>query len=77
MPGNLQDIPPAVILSWPPPNYVDPVQRTWLPAYSGLLQGIATLMVVLRLWLRWRNRAGALGLDDVRSYGQHNSNKGY
>lgn len=66
MPGNLQTIPLEVFASWPKPNYVDPVRRAWMPIYAGILQGVMTLMLVLRLWLRFRNRAGALGLDDVR-----------
>lgn len=66
MPGNLQNIPASVIASWPTPNYIDPVRRTWMPAYAGVLQVVMTLMLGTRLWLRTQKKAGALGLDDVR-----------
>ena len=46
-------------------NYVDPVERTWLPAYSATLLGASTLLLFLRLWLRVARQAGMLGLDDV------------
>ncbi|KAK4900655.1 hypothetical protein LTR27_002371 [Elasticomyces elasticus] len=66
MPGNLADIPTSVILTWPPPNYAHPnPQRTWLVPFVGVLQGITTLLVVTRLWLRARQQAGQLGLDDA------------
>ncbi|KAK5716092.1 hypothetical protein LTR15_009917 [Elasticomyces elasticus] len=61
MPGNLADIPTSVILTWPPPNYAHPnPQRTWIVPFVGVLQGITTL-----LWLRARQQAGQLGLDDA------------
>ena len=65
MPGNIQDISPAVIATWPEPNYKDPVTRDWMPEYAGVLQALTTLMVGTRLWLRVQKKAGALGLDDV------------
>lgn len=65
MPGNLQSVDPAVIAQWPTPNYVDPVRRTWMPAYAGVLQAITTVMVGTRLVLRAQRKAGPLGLDDV------------
>lgn len=65
MPGNFQGVPASVIASWPPPNYVDPQRRTWIVPLAGVLQAIVTFMVGTRLWLRARNRAGPLGLDDA------------
>ncbi|KAK0887819.1 hypothetical protein LTR02_016883 [Friedmanniomyces endolithicus] len=66
MPGNLQDIPASVILTWPPPNYEHPnPQRTWIGPWVGVLQSVMTLMVGTRLWLRATQKAGKLGLDDV------------
>jgi hypothetical protein len=65
MSGNLHRPDPSVYLSWPTPNYVNPVRRSWMPAYAGTLQAASTLVVVLRLWLRARKQAGPLGLDDV------------
>lgn len=65
MPGNIINLTPADILKWPKANYVDPAERTWMPPYAGCLYGLATVMVGLRLWLRWTKRAGGLGVDDV------------
>jgi len=65
MPGNLQPIPESVLASWPTPNYDDPVRRTWMPAYAGILQALTTLLLGTRFWLRIRKQAGALGLDDA------------
>lgn len=56
-----------MLASWPQPNYVNPVERTWMPAYAGVLQAVTTILVSLRLGLRLRNKAGSLGLDDVRA----------
>jgi hypothetical protein len=67
MSGNIQNIPLSVLLSWPTPNYDDPVRRTWMPLYAGILQAASTLTVLTRLWLRARGQAGPLGLDDVRT----------
>ena len=65
MPGNIINLTPADVLSWPKPNYVDPVRRTWMPIFAGITFGAATLMVAMRFWLRIRGHAGKLGLDDV------------
>lgn len=65
MPGNIINLTPEDILRWPKPNYVDPVERSWMPPYAACLYGVATLMAALRLWLRWTKRAGSLGVDDV------------
>ncbi len=59
MPGNIMTIPLEQFSKWPVPNYIDPVQRTWMPIYVGILQGFMTIMLSLRLWLRFQNRAGA------------------
>lgn len=67
MPGNIHTIPLDVILTWPKPNYIDPVRRAWMPEFAGILAAVTSLMVITRLWLRTRKQAGALGLDDVRS----------
>ncbi|KAK5173751.1 uncharacterized protein LTR77_002432 [Saxophila tyrrhenica] len=64
MPGNIANITPATIASWPEPNYVDPVERRWMPVYAGVLYGVSTLLIALRLWLRVLKQAGGLGLDD-------------
>jgi hypothetical protein len=66
MSGNLHRLDPSVYLTWPPPNYIDPVRRSWMPAYAGTLQAASSIAVILRLWLRARKQAGPLGLDDVR-----------
>lgn len=38
-----------------------------LPVYSGVLQAVMTLIVGIRVWLRFRGKAGTLGLDDVNA----------
>lgn len=55
----------SVIASWPQPNYVDPVTRSWMPAYAITWQVAAALLVGVRFWLRLTRRAGGLGLDDA------------
>lgn len=65
MPGNFNDIPPKVIASWPKPNYIDPVRRSWLPAFSCALLGVSTVLIAGRFYLRARKEAGDFGLDDL------------
>ncbi|SMQ50710.1 unnamed protein product [Zymoseptoria tritici ST99CH_3D7] len=65
MPGNLELPPPEVIAAWPAPNHVNPERRAWMPAFSGTLQAVTTLLVVTRLILRAQRRAGGLGIDDA------------
>lgn len=67
MPGNIINLTPADVATWPTPNYVNPVTRRWLPAFSVTLFAVATSMVAMRFWLRMRGHAGKLGLDDVSS----------
>ncbi|KAI7163172.1 hypothetical protein KC349_g1464 [Hortaea werneckii] len=62
MPGNLPDVD---FSSWPTPNYVDPVERTWMPAYSITLTVASSIPILIRLFLRFRNEGGGLGLDDL------------
>ena len=65
--SNILDFTPELIASWPAPNYENPARITWMPIYASVWFGAATLLVVVRLWLRWRGHAGQLGLDDVSS----------
>ncbi|KAK5125205.1 hypothetical protein LTR85_000881 [Meristemomyces frigidus] len=65
MPGNIISITPADIATWPTPNYVNPVERTWMPEYACILYAVSTVMVATRLWLRSNKKAGGLGLDDA------------
>jgi hypothetical protein len=66
MPGNLRGIPTSVISTWPAPNYEHPAdRRTWIVPFAGIFQGIMMIVVGMRLWLRLRNQAGQLGLDDL------------
>lgn len=50
---------------WPPPNYVNPYERTWLPPIVIVLWIIATVFFALRIILRIRGIAGLFGIDDV------------
>lgn len=51
--------------SWPTPNYIDPVERHWLPPCASVLYGIATITISIRIFVRLRHSAtGGFGLDD-------------
>lgn len=65
MPGNIVNLTPETIATWPTPNYVDPVERSWMPIYAGVIYGFSSLLIALRLWLRLLKQAGGLGLDDI------------
>ncbi|KAK4997559.1 hypothetical protein LTR66_003038 [Elasticomyces elasticus] len=64
MPGNIHDVPIAVIESWPAPNFVNPVRRNWMPAYAITLQVLTTILVSARFWSRLKRQAGGFGTDD-------------
>lgn len=56
--------------STPTPNYTDPPTRSWLPAYAIPFHACATLLVAVRVGLRYHRKAGGFGVDDVsRSQG--------
>ncbi|GAB7336224.1 hypothetical protein MBLNU13_g08991t2 [Cladosporium sp. NU13] len=63
--GNIQEIPPEVLKSWPRPNYVDPVRRDWMPAFALVWQIASTILVWGRFYLRVRRLAGPFGYDDA------------
>ena len=63
--GNIQEIPPEVLASWPKPNYVDPVRRDWMPAFALCWQIASTILVWGRFYLRVRKLAGPFGYDDA------------
>ena len=65
MSGNIINLASADVSSWPTPDYIDTVQRTWMLPLSGVLFAAATLIVAIRFYLRARGYAGNLGLDDV------------
>jgi hypothetical protein len=65
MSGNLNRLDPAIYATWPTPDYANPERRSWMPIYAGVLQGVSSLIVITRLWLRVNNKAGSFGLDDV------------
>ena len=65
--SNILDQTPDVIAKWPKANYDNPDQLTWLPIYSCIWFGAATIMVAMWFWLRSRGHAGRLGLNDVSS----------
>ena len=65
MPGNFHEVPASIIATWPKPNYVDPVRRTWLPALACTLLAVSTVLISGRFFLRIRKQAGAFGYDDA------------
>ena len=58
-------IPISVAASWPSPNYTNPERRTWLLPYSVALQTFVTIVLLVRLWVRFTKQAGKIGPDDV------------
>ena len=65
MPGNFHEVPESVVAGWPAPDYNTKDRRSWLPVLACTLLGVATVLVVARLYLRTRRQAGDFGLDDV------------
>lgn len=63
--GNIQEIPPSVLKSWPTPNYVYPIRRTWMPVFALTWQVASTILVWGRFYLRIRHLAGPFGYDDA------------
>jgi hypothetical protein len=63
--SDVRPIPESVILSWPTPNYIDPVRRgPALVIVNSLLLPIALIVVGLRLYTRLIVCRSA-GLDDL------------
>jgi hypothetical protein len=63
--SDVRPIPLSVILSWPKPNYVDPVRRgPALVIVNSLLLPLALIVVGLRLYTRLAICRSA-GLDDL------------
>ena len=65
MPANFYTLTKADIDAWPPRNYVDPVDRQWMPAFAIVWQVISTVLAAGRFYLRARGMAGAFGVDDL------------
>ncbi|CAK1367208.1 hypothetical protein CB0940_10519 [Cercospora beticola] len=63
--GGFKDIDLEEISKWPTPNYINPVRRTWMPAFLLVWQIAVTIMLSGRFYLRARKLAGTFGLDDV------------
>jgi hypothetical protein len=57
-------IPFSVAAQWPSPNYTNPERRTWLVPYSVTLQVFVTIVLLVRLWVRFTRQAGKIGPDD-------------
>lgn len=63
MPGGVPP-PIEVILSWPVPNYDDPVTRPKaMPVLAGILGFFTLTLFLARLWVRIKMQRNA-GLDD-------------
>jgi hypothetical protein len=64
MPGGFHP-PLSVILSWPPPNYTDPIGKGPQLLVVTIIFGILSVFfVVARLWSRIKVQKNA-GLDDL------------
>ena len=68
MPGNIINLTPADIAAWPTPNYDNPDEETWATPYAVIWYAASTLLLGLRLWLRFTAKAGNVGLDDVSDH---------
>jgi hypothetical protein len=63
MPGGLHP-PLEVMLSWPTPNYINPVtQPKAIPILACVLGPLAVCLLFTRLWVRIRMQRNA-GADD-------------
>ena len=63
--SDVRPVPLAVLLSWPEPNYVDPIRRgPALVIVNSLLLPVALIIVGLRLYTRLVICRSA-GLDDL------------
>jgi hypothetical protein len=63
--SDIRPVPLSVILSWPQPNYVDPIRRgPALVIVNSLLLPVALVVVGLRLYTRLVICCSA-GLDDL------------
>jgi hypothetical protein len=63
--SDIRPVPLAVLLSWPRPNYVDPIRRgPALVIVNSLLLPVALVIVGLRLYTRLVICRSA-GLDDL------------
>lgn len=65
MPGVFHTTTLQEIASWPKPNYVDPVERTWLPPYAITLCAVGCVFTAGRIYLRSTKRPSAFGWDDA------------
>lgn len=61
MGGNIADM---FSFDPPHPDYDNPAQRTWLPAFSLVWQILTTLVVLGRFYLRAKHKGGGFGFDD-------------
>ena len=57
-------IPLTAIAQWPAPNLIDPERRTWIIPFAIILEVLATVGLVGRLWARFNKYAGRLAMDD-------------
>lgn len=56
---------PSALLTWPAPNYIDPVTRgSILYIVNGVFFGLATISILTRLYARVFIRKW-VGLDDI------------
>ncbi len=63
--SDIRPIPLSVLLSWPKPNYVDPIRRgPALVIVNSVLLPLAVVIVGLRLYTRLFICRSA-GLDDI------------
>lgn len=65
MPGVFHTITLEEIASWPAPNYEDPVERKWLPAFALIWYALATIFAAIRIYSRSRRLCGSFGSDDI------------
>lgn len=71
MGGNIASSAPRQ--HWPAPNYENPVTRDWLPIFLITFHGFASILVAIRVALRFQERAGGFGVDDVSTTREESS----
>jgi hypothetical protein len=59
------EVPLSTVVSWPPGSYLHPHTRHWFIPYATALQGLSTVVIAARLWMRFGKRTSSLGADDI------------
>ncbi|KAF2877873.1 hypothetical protein BDV95DRAFT_556214 [Massariosphaeria phaeospora] len=68
MGGDFPNLTLEILSQWPIRNALDPVTRSWFPAYGATLTIVATLVVAARIWSQFKRSTHGLGIDDAVAF---------